>query len=78
MGIYKSVRFTERMSLQLRLEAYNALNHSNLYVNTQSAYIVGGSGFITASYGVLPLGLTTMYGAAQENRNIQLGLKLIF
>jgi outer membrane receptor protein involved in Fe transport len=76
LGIYKSIRFTERMSLQLRLEAYNAFNHSNLYVNTGSAYTAGGQGTITESYGT-PL-LALVDGAVQENRNIQLGAKFIF
>jgi outer membrane receptor protein involved in Fe transport len=76
LGIYKSIRFTERMSLQLRLEAYNAFNHSNLYVNTGSAYTAGGQGTITESYGT-PL-LALIDGAVQENRNIQLGAKFIF
>jgi len=73
-GIYKNVRFTERMSLQLRLEAYNAFNHSNEYVNIGSAYTVGGAGNITASYGLLPNTTPQLY----ENRNIQLGAKFIF
>jgi hypothetical protein len=75
-GLYKSVRFTERMSLQLRLEAYNVFNHSNLYVNTGSAYIYGGAGNITASYGVPTNALLS--GAVLENRNIQIGAKFIF
>jgi hypothetical protein len=70
-GAYKSIRFTERMSLQLRLEAYNVFNHSNLYVNTGSAYIYGGAGNITASYG-------GQNGTYFENRNVQLGAKFIF
>jgi hypothetical protein len=72
LGIYKSIRFTERMSLQLRLEAYNAFNHSNLYVNEGSAYIYGGAGNITASYG------NPNNGVLPENRNVQLGAKFIF
>jgi outer membrane receptor protein involved in Fe transport len=76
MGVYKSIRFTERMSLQLRLEAYNIFNHSNLYVNTGSAYTFGNSGTITASYGTPPVALVD--GAVQENRNVQLGAKFIF
>lgn len=73
VGIYKSVRFTERMSLQLRLEAYNAFNHSNEYVNIGSAYTVGGAGNITASYGLIPNTTPQLY----ENRNIQIGAKFI-
>jgi outer membrane receptor protein involved in Fe transport len=75
-GIYKSIGFTERMYLQVRLEAYNALNHSNLYVNIISAYTIGGAGFITDSYGMPPNGL--LNGLVQENRNVQLGAKFIF
>jgi outer membrane receptor protein involved in Fe transport len=74
VGAYKSMRFTERMSLQLRLEAYNVFNHSNEYVNIGSAYTVGGQGNITASYGTIPNTTPQLY----ENRNIQLGAKFIF
>ncbi len=75
-GAYKSIRFTERMSLQVRLEAYNVFNHSNLYVNQNSAVTIGGAGNITASYGVPVNALID--GAVLENRNIQLGAKFIF
>ncbi len=74
MGLYKSVRLTEHASLQLRLEAFNVLNHSNEYVNIGSAYTIGGAGFITASYGLIPNTTPQLY----ENRNIQLGAKIIF
>jgi len=74
MGLYKSVRLTEHASLQLRLEAFNVLNHSNEYVNIGSAYTVGGAGTITASYGLIPNTTPQLY----ENRNIQLGVKIIF
>jgi outer membrane receptor protein involved in Fe transport len=76
MGIYKSVRFNERMSLQLRLEAFNAFNHSNEYVNIGSAVTSHGQGDITASYGVIPN--TNAATQLYENRNIQLGAKFIF
>jgi len=64
LGIYKNTRITERASLQLRLEAYNAINHANFVVNTNSAYIAGGGGLITGTY--------------EGNRNIQIGAKIIF
>jgi outer membrane receptor protein involved in Fe transport len=71
MGIYKSIKFSETMSLQLRMEAFNALNHANFGVNVGAAYIgggtpggVGGSGTITGLY--------------NGNRNLQLGAKFIF
>lgn len=64
LGIYKNTKITERVSLQLRLETYNAFNHANFIVNTGSAYIYGGGGTITGYY--------------NGNRNIQLGAKIIF
>jgi outer membrane receptor protein involved in Fe transport len=70
LGMYKNTRITERTSLQLRLEAYNAFNHANYSVNTGAAYVYGcstsgcASGPITGSY--------------SGNRDIQLGAKVIF
>jgi outer membrane receptor protein involved in Fe transport len=64
LGMYKNTRITERATLQLRLEAYNAINHANFQVNTGSAYIADGAGLITGTY--------------QGNRNIQIGAKLVF
>jgi outer membrane receptor protein involved in Fe transport len=75
-GVYKSIKFTERKSLQFRLEAFNALNHSNLYVNEGSAYIIGGTGFLTASYGIP--NVTLLSGNTYENRNVQIGAKFVF
>ena len=37
LGMYKNTRITERATLQLRLEAYNAVNHANFAINTGSA-----------------------------------------
>jgi hypothetical protein len=79
LGMYKNTKVTERATLQLRLEAYNAFNHANYSVNTGSAYVYGcstsgcASGPITGGYGYSPL--TNSYG---DNRNIQIGAKVIF
>jgi hypothetical protein len=71
LGVYKSFKFGERVSLQLRGEAYNLFNHSNLYVDGTSAEVSGGT--IIAKRG------STGGGAAfDERRNVQLGIKLNF
>jgi hypothetical protein len=62
--MYKNTRITERATVQLRLEAYNALNHANFGINTGSAYIAGGTGFISGSYSGI--------------RNIQLACRVVF
>jgi len=64
MGMYKNTRIGERATLQLRLEAYDAVNHANFGVNTGSAYIYGGAGLVTGSY--------------DGNRNVQLGARVTF
>ena len=64
LGVYKNTRITERASLQLRMEAYNAFNHANFGINTGSAYIGNGAGLVTGSY--------------SGNRNVQLAAKLVF
>jgi outer membrane receptor protein involved in Fe transport len=64
LGMYKNTKIKERTTLQLRLEAYDAINHANFGINTGSAYIYGGSGLITGSYG--------------GNRNIQIGARVTF
>jgi len=65
LGMYKNVKFTETKMLQLRLEAYNAVNHANFSINTGSAYIFDGAG-------------STITGQYTGNRNVQLGAKFIF
>jgi len=48
----KSIRFTESIRVQLRMEAFNMLNNVNLVQNTQFANINSTSfGQITGEYG---------------------------
>ncbi|HVF48495.1 MAG TPA: TonB-dependent receptor [Pyrinomonadaceae bacterium] len=69
-GIYKRIRFTEKYSLQLRLEAFNVFNHANLFVNGNNLD-AGTTGVITAQRGVFPSGNL-------ERRNVQLAAKFVF
>jgi outer membrane receptor protein involved in Fe transport len=62
-GLYKTARLTEKASLELRLELYNALNHANFYVNTSDADV---SSFAAVD------------GYFNGNRNVQLGARLTF
>ncbi len=50
MALLKNVRFTESMRVQLRAEAFNVLNHTNFFNNTQLANISSTAfGQITSS-----------------------------
>lgn len=71
LGLHKTFQLTERIKTQFRAELYNALNHSNLYVNTGDVDL-SGTEQITANYG-RACGTCT-----PERRNLQLALKLIF
>jgi len=44
LAVYKTFKVTERFGVQLRAEAYNALNHSNYYVQTGALNNVSGFG----------------------------------
>jgi hypothetical protein len=74
VGLYKTFRFTERFSLQLRGEAYNLFNHANLYVEGASADTLTNS-YIPACYGCAPAGTVN---SENDRRNLQLAAKLIF
>jgi len=77
LGFYKTTRINERFSLQIRGEFFNLFNHSNLYItqsdNDVSSITDPTSGIATvhAEKGVHPV-------LANERRNIQVALKLIF
>lgn len=75
-AIHKTFAVTERYKLEFRAEAFNALNHSNLYIvnsNTDVSAYSSTRNYVTAKRGVRQDNATTT-----ENRNIQLALKLIF
>ena len=70
MGLYKRIAFTEKYSMQLRLEAFNVFNHANLFINPGNLD-ASGTNAITAQRGVFPSGNL-------ERRNVQLAVKFIF
>ena len=69
LGLYKTFRFAERFSLQLRAETYNLFNHANLYVEGGAADTLTTT-YIPACYGCS--------GTPSDHRNLQLALKLLF
>lgn len=73
LGVYKTTKVSERVSVQLRGEFYNTFNHSNLYVVGADADLSGGNRTVAAQRGVPPT-----YLGADDRRNIQLALKVIF
>lgn len=76
IGLYKSFSITERFRLQLRGEAYNLMNHANMYVVGTSADVSN----VTPNDGGT-FSVTSCKGCAQltnDRRNLQLALKLIF
>jgi outer membrane receptor protein involved in Fe transport len=86
LGVYKRFKITERFGLQLRAEAYNLFNHSNLYIDPNSIDVTnvigtdasGGDVFgVIAKQGIK--GAQAGLGAeADERRNLQLGIKIEF
>lgn len=82
VGVYKTTKLTERFSLQIRGEFFNMLNHSNLWITQSDNDISSITGacpsnpanqcsIVHAKKGVPPV-------LADERRNVQLALKLIF
>jgi outer membrane receptor protein involved in Fe transport len=63
LGLYKNTRVTERYTLQLRLELYNAFNHANFIVNTGDTDVSSFS---------------AVDGYFNGNRNVQIAAKILF
>jgi hypothetical protein len=66
MSVSKRFRFGTHYAVQLRAEAFNVLNHANLYVLGGTAEV--GSGFVAGARGQ----------AVEDARRIQLGAKFEF
>lgn len=68
--VNKNIRFTERLSVQLRAEAYNLFNHANSYLNLSGANDVNNTSYaqIYKNQG---------YNTG-DNRQLQLAAKFIF
>ena len=79
LGLYKRVKFSERYSMQLRLEAFNVFNHSNLFIVPGSLDV---SGFTDAAGNPVPSFIPAQRGVFTsgnlERRNVQLAAKFIF
>jgi hypothetical protein len=74
-AVHKTFSLNERFKLQLRGEAFNVFNHSNLYLvysNTDAS----ATGVITAVKGIRDD--NSAKNKIIENRNLQLALKLLF
>ena len=70
LSAQKTTAITERVNLQFRAEAFNALNHVNLGLP--------GATFVPGTSGLNSSGAFGVITSARDPRNIQLGLKLRF
>jgi hypothetical protein len=70
-SFFKKFSITERVSLQLRAEAFNLFNHSNFFYPNQ---VVFGGNSASYTYSDSAGQIT----AAATSRQIQLALKLLF
>ncbi len=69
LGVYKDTKITDRFTVQLRGEAFNLVNHANLYLIGATAD-VGRGNTVDACFGCS--------GSTWDRRQIQLAARLIF
>lgn len=68
-ALVKRTAITERMKLEFRAEAFNILNHANFGIPARSIFNSNGTRVGAAG---------TLSTTATSNRQMQLGLKLVF
>jgi hypothetical protein len=69
VAVHRETPLSERMTLQIRAEVFNVLNHANLYVIGASAN-VASSNTVDACFGCT--------GSIYDRRHVQLAARLIF
>jgi hypothetical protein len=78
LGLGKDFKFTERVAFQLRLEAFNAFNHTQLGVDPTN----GGGAAPTVSNNISsalpPVGNLGQVLSARPGRILQIGGKIVF
>ena len=77
----KNFRLTEKLTLQLRMEGFNILNHPilgmpNPYLDSYSSFDANGSPVAGASNSLGSFG--TITNTAIDNRQIQFALKVLW
>ena len=75
IGLLKNVAFTERASLQLRLETFNTFNHPQFAADLTNPQFAGGAASVANNIALPNAG--TIIGAS-PGRIVQLGGKFIF
>jgi hypothetical protein len=80
MSLFKTTHITERVTLEMRLEAYNAFNHANLGMPNAS-FSAGPPAVASDPYAEGGLNTSSSFGMITSSgppRNVQLGAKLFF
>jgi hypothetical protein len=79
LSVSRTLRLRESLSLMLRADAYNVLNHANLNNPGPDRTYVGAGSFAVATYGRVSGGTNLLTGPVSEPaRTIQLMLRLLF